>query len=72
MVGLDAFEAIYRAAGLKATARFWGDPRWRPLLVRLYPWIARNRQLLSRLGAHRVVAALLRRAGRGAWKRDPL
>lgn len=55
-VGVDAFEVVYRAAGLEAVARVWGSPRWRPLLSRIYPWIARYRQPLSRLG----VAALVR------------
>jgi predicted DCC family thiol-disulfide oxidoreductase YuxK len=55
-VGLDAFEVLYRAAGLEAAARVWGSPRWRPLLGRIYPWIARYRQPLSRLG----FAALVR------------
>jgi len=57
-VGLDAFEVIYRAAGLERAARLWGDRRWRPLFERVYPWIARYRQPLSRLG----LAALLRQA----------
>jgi predicted DCC family thiol-disulfide oxidoreductase YuxK len=60
-VGLDAFEAVYRAAGLERAARLWGNGRWRPLFDRLYPWIARNRQLLSRLGLHRIVGRLIRR-----------
>ena len=54
-VGLDAFEAVYRAAGLERAAQVWGSPRWRPLLDRLYPWIARHRQLLSRLGLSALV-----------------
>jgi predicted DCC family thiol-disulfide oxidoreductase YuxK len=61
--GLDAFEAIYRAAGLERAARLWANPRWRPLFDRIYPWVARYRQLLSRLGIHRVVGRLIRRAG---------
>jgi predicted DCC family thiol-disulfide oxidoreductase YuxK len=66
LAGMDAFEAIYRAAGLERVARLWGDPRWRPLFDRVYPWIARNRQLLSRLGMHRFVGRLIRRvANRG-------
>jgi predicted DCC family thiol-disulfide oxidoreductase YuxK len=56
VVGLDCFEAVYRAAGLEGAARVWGDPRLRPLLDGLYPWIARNRQMLSKLG----VSALIR------------
>jgi predicted DCC family thiol-disulfide oxidoreductase YuxK len=61
-VGIDAFEAVYRAAGLENAARMWGNPRWRPLFERLYPWIARHRQLLSRLGIHHLVRRLIRNA----------
>src|SRR5262245_45768749 len=50
LVGIAVFEAAYRAAGLLTIARFWGDRRLRPLLDRIYPWVARHRQALSRLG----------------------
>ena len=60
LVGMDAFEAVYAAAGLKRTARFWGSPTLRPLLGRIYPFIAQNRQFLSRLGTHHLVAVLMR------------
>lgn len=62
VVGMDAFEAVYRAAGLEALARVWADPRWRPLFDRVYPLIARYGQLLSRLGIHRLVRRLIRSA----------
>jgi len=62
LVGIDAFEAVYASAGLQGAARFWGNPRWRPLLDRIYPWVARNRQFLSRLGLHRLVGLALTRA----------
>ena len=58
-VALDAFEAIYGAAGLVRTARVWGNPALRPLFARVYPWIARNRQLLSALGLHKLVGLAL-------------
>jgi predicted DCC family thiol-disulfide oxidoreductase YuxK len=60
--GIDAFEAVYRTAGLEAVAQMWASPRWRPLFERLYPWIARYRQLLSRLGMHHLVRRLIRGA----------
>ena len=60
LVGMDAFEAVYRAAGLEAPARMWGNPRLRPLFDRLYPWVARYRQLLSRLGMNALVRRLIR------------
>ena len=64
LVALDAFEAIYAAAGLQCVAQVWGSGRLRPLLSPLYGWIADHRQLLSRLGMHRLVGLLLRRATR--------
>ncbi|HLX81472.1 MAG TPA: DUF393 domain-containing protein [Burkholderiales bacterium] len=66
LVALDAFEAVYASAGLKAAARFWGDRRLRPVLDRIYPVMARYRQPLSRLGLHRLVGLALSRIGRGA------
>jgi predicted DCC family thiol-disulfide oxidoreductase YuxK len=75
LVGLDAFEAVYAAAGLNKVASVWGDRRWRPLLDRIYPLIARYRQPLSRLGLHRLVGLLLRKATSAAecptWTRAP-
>lgn len=62
--GLDAFEAVYAAAGLDRAAGFWGSKTLRPVLGRIYPVVARFRQPLSRLGLHRIVGAVLRRGGR--------
>lgn len=62
--GLDAFEAVYAAAGLDRAARLWAHPRLRPVLDRIYPWVARYRQPLSRLGLHRLVGPLIRAGGR--------
>jgi predicted DCC family thiol-disulfide oxidoreductase YuxK len=64
LVGIDCFEAVYRAVGLEARARIWGDRQLRPVLDRAYPWIARNRQTLSGLGVNRLVRWLLPRAAR--------
>jgi predicted DCC family thiol-disulfide oxidoreductase YuxK len=58
-VGIEVFELAYRAAGLEALAGFWGSPTLRPLLARIYPWIARHRQILSRLGFNRLVRLML-------------
>ena len=52
--GLDVFAAAYRAAGLRTLARIYASPLLRPLFDRLYPWIADNRQMLSRLGLSRL------------------
>lgn len=48
--GVEVFEAAYGAAGFSALARLWGSKRLRPCWDRVYPWIARRRYLLSRLG----------------------
>lgn len=66
LTGLDAFEAVYASAGLSGAARFWSDPRVRRVLDPVYPVMARYRQPLSRLGLHRLVGAVLARAGRGS------
>jgi predicted DCC family thiol-disulfide oxidoreductase YuxK len=58
LVGIDVFAAAYSAARLPKMAELWGSPVLRPVLRRIYPWIARNRQFLSRLGG----AAFMRRA----------
>jgi predicted DCC family thiol-disulfide oxidoreductase YuxK len=59
LVGIDVFEVAYAAAGLTMIAGFWGSPKLRPLLARLYPWVARNRQLLSRFRINRLVRLVL-------------
>lgn len=64
LIGMDAFEAVYRAAGLEGAARMWADPRWRSIFDRLYPWIARYRRILSRLGMQVFVRRLIRSAAR--------
>jgi predicted DCC family thiol-disulfide oxidoreductase YuxK len=69
LTGLDAFEAVYAAVGLNDLARFWGSPGLRPVLGRMYPIMARNRQSLSRLGLHRLVGAGMRAAARLAPSR---
>lgn len=47
--GIEVFEHAYGAVGLDIMAGFWRSRALRPLLNRIYPWIARNRQALSRL-----------------------
>jgi predicted DCC family thiol-disulfide oxidoreductase YuxK len=66
LTGLDAFEAVYAAVGLDDLARVWGDRRLRPVLDRIYPVMARNRQSLSKIGLHKLVGAGMRAAARAA------
>lgn len=67
--GVEVFELAYGAAGLVSIARLWGHPRLRPLWDRIYPWIARFRQPLSRLRLNRLYGALVRRAAARAQRR---
>jgi len=65
-VGVDAFEAMYRAVGIESVARLWGHPWLKPLWVWVYPWIARHRQRLSRLGLTGLFERWVRREARRA------
>ena len=58
--GIGAFEALYAAIGWQRMARFYAHPRLRPYLDRLYPYVARYRQILSRLGLAPLFARVLR------------
>jgi predicted DCC family thiol-disulfide oxidoreductase YuxK len=69
-VGVDAFVAIYRTLGIETMARFWDHPWLKPMWKRAYPWIARYRQPLSRLGLNRGFELIVRRAAsRAAMQR---
>ncbi len=53
--GVDVFIAAYQAADMNFVSSMLAH-RWvKPLAVRAYPWVVRNRFLLSRLGLHRVM-----------------
>jgi predicted DCC family thiol-disulfide oxidoreductase YuxK len=47
LVGVEVLAAAHGAVGRRAVADFWGNRTLRPLLERLYSWIARHRQLLA-------------------------
>jgi len=64
--GVTAFEIIYRSVGMTTIAKLWGHPLIRPLAERAYPWIARNRHILSALGLNKVFHFLSKRAARKA------
>ncbi len=51
--GIDVFVLAYDAVDIRAVARLWAHPRWRPLWERVYPWVAQHRMGLSRLGLGR-------------------
>lgn len=56
LVGMQAFEAVYRAVGIEALARVFGSGFLAPVLNRLYGLVADHRQGLSRLGLNGVFA----------------
>lgn len=61
LVAMDAYEAMYRAAGFAGIARVLGSSRLRPLLDRIYISVARHRQTISRLGLHHLIRWLIAR-----------
>ena len=48
--GVSAFELVYEAIGLTTVAKFWGGNFTKPFAERIYPMIAKNRQLLTWTG----------------------
>lgn len=67
--GVPAFELAYDAVGLQPVAALLRAPWLRPLLDRLYPFIARHRQRFPRAGVRVVFGRALRRAARQAAAR---
>jgi predicted DCC family thiol-disulfide oxidoreductase YuxK len=59
--GADAIALLYATAGAPRLARLWVHPLTRPLMRRLYPFVARHRRGLSALGLHLVAPRVLRR-----------
>jgi len=68
--GVPAFELIYRTIGMSALANFWGGYYTRPLMEKLYPWIARHRRVLSLTGLPLLFEAWGSYAARRAHKRS--
>lgn len=48
--GVDAFELIYNTVGLPTIAKLWSHKWTRPITERAYPWVVRNRHVLSKTG----------------------
>ena len=69
VIGAPVFAAAYRAAGFASIASLWGSPRLQPMWRVVYPWIARNRMWLSKLGAIDGMTWLLHRLHARAAKR---
>ncbi len=72
ILGVEAFELIYRAVGLASIAKLWGSPLTRPWAERLYPWVVKHRYLLSKIGLPEMFGFWNRYAARQAEKRSRL
>ncbi|MGL4576761.1 MAG: thiol-disulfide oxidoreductase DCC family protein [Burkholderiaceae bacterium] len=64
--GVDVFAAAYAAADLAWVSKLLMHRHAKPLAVRAYPWVVRNRYLLSALGLHHVMNLFALRAQRRA------
>lgn len=62
LVGVPAYEAIFRAASFPRLAALAGNPHLRPLWDGIYAWVARNRHRFPRRGIARLLALGTRRA----------
>ena len=68
--GVDVFERAYRIVGLGSVARACRSRLLRPLLDLAYPWVARNRMLLSRFRLDAAFAWSIERAAARAQRRS--
>jgi predicted DCC family thiol-disulfide oxidoreductase YuxK len=58
--GPDAVGLLYATVGAPVLARLWTHPLLRPVMRRLYPWVAKHRYLLSALGLSLISPWVLR------------
>jgi predicted DCC family thiol-disulfide oxidoreductase YuxK len=63
LIGVDVFAVVYRLAGMKFLSAIWGSRLLRPILSRLYPWVANNRMWLSKLGVPKLFSAMEKPCG---------
>lgn len=66
LIGVAVFEAAYGATGITGMEKMWASPLLRPLWDRIYPWIADNRMVLSRLGVTKLFGWAVARAAKRA------
>ena len=72
LVGVEAFEVIYRTVGMASIAKLWGGTLTKPLAVKLYPWVVKHRYTLSKIGLPELFGLWSRHAARKADKRSGL
>ncbi len=61
LIGAPVFAAAYTASGFALVARMWGAERLQPMWGVVYPWIANNRMLLSKVGVTSALTWVLHR-----------
>ena len=70
ITGVDAFAVLHRTVGMTGIASLWGGKLTRPVMLRLYPLVARHRQLLSWTGLPLVFVVWEKCAARQAQRRS--
>ena len=70
LVGVDAFEVIYRTVGMASIAKLWGGTLTKPLAVKLYPWVVKHRYTLSKIGLPALFGLWSRHAAKTAELRS--
>lgn len=72
LVGVDAFEVIYRTVGMASIAKLWGGKLTKPLAEKMYPWVVKHRYTLSKIGLAELFGLWSKQAARKADKRSRL
>ena len=68
LVGVGAFEVIYKTVGMVTIAKLWGGALTKPMAERLYPWVVRHRYILSKIGLPELFVFWSKHAARKAEK----
>jgi predicted DCC family thiol-disulfide oxidoreductase YuxK len=58
LIGVEVFAVVYKLAGFRMLSAVWGSTVLRPILSRLYPWVANNRMWLSKFGIPKIFSAM--------------
>ena len=69
LVAEKVFAVAYEACGFALLAKLWGTPMLTRFWQRVYPWVADNRMLLSKLGVGAALAFMLHLLAPRAAKR---
>jgi predicted DCC family thiol-disulfide oxidoreductase YuxK len=69
LVGAPVFAAAYAGCGFAEFAWLWGNPRLQGFWRVVYPWVARNRMFLSKIGTAHALSWVLEKLYARAAKR---